>query len=183
MRIGLEILDRSGSVLPTDEVRGPGVVDRVFIARAIGDLVPNTWLAFDLVNQVVNRLLKEGVDEEKIASSSALLVEQLRADLVVQRDALAQEVFEQKVRDGNIEFQLRADRLDYEIPNELEIELSDSIFFRANRQCIINLNYIKSFKPYEKVKLQVELTVPCQNQFIAISQKSAPDFRSWITKW
>lgn len=67
--------------------------------------------------------------------------------------------------------------------NELEIELSDSIFFRANRQCIINLNYIKSFKPYEKVKLQVELTVPFQNQFIAISQKSAPDFRSWITKW
>jgi DNA-binding LytR/AlgR family response regulator len=67
--------------------------------------------------------------------------------------------------------------------NELEVELSDSIFFRANRQCIINLNFIKCFKPYEKVKLQVELTVPHYNQFIAISQKSAPDFRNWITKW
>lgn len=67
--------------------------------------------------------------------------------------------------------------------NELETELNDSMFFRANRQCIINLNYIKSFKPYEKVKLQVELTIPLPNQFIAISQKSAHDFRSWITKW
>jgi two-component system LytT family response regulator len=67
--------------------------------------------------------------------------------------------------------------------NELEVELCDSIFFRANRQCIINLNFIKCFKPYEKVKLQVELTVPHYNQFIAISQKSAPDFRNWITKW
>ena len=125
MRIGLEILDRSGSVLPTDEVRGPVAVDRVFIARAIGDLVPNTWLAFDLVNQVVNHLLKAGLDEAKIAASSALLVEQLRADVVVQRDALAQEVFERQVQNGTIEFQLRADRFDYEIPNDLEIELPE----------------------------------------------------------
>jgi type III restriction enzyme len=125
MRIGLEILDRAGSVSPTDEARGPGTVDRVFIARAIGDLVPNTWLAFDLVNQVVDRLIKAGIEEAKIASSSALLVEQMRADLVLQRDALAQEVFEQKVRDGKIEFQLRADRLNYEIPSELEIELPE----------------------------------------------------------
>lgn len=67
--------------------------------------------------------------------------------------------------------------------NELEMELNDSIFFRANRQYIINLNFIKSFKPYEKVKLQVELSVPHLDHVIIISQKSAPDFRSWIMKW
>src|SRR5690242_10248598 len=36
---------------------------------------------------------------------------------------------------------------------ELEEELDPSIFFRANRQYIINLNFIKSFKAYQKVKL------------------------------
>ncbi len=67
--------------------------------------------------------------------------------------------------------------------NELEVELNDSIFFRANRQYIVNLNFIKSFKPYEKVKLQIELTIPQLNHFIIVSQNSAPGFRSWIMKW
>jgi DNA-binding LytR/AlgR family response regulator len=63
---------------------------------------------------------------------------------------------------------------------DLESELEADIFFRANRQYIINLNYVKFFKSYEKVKLQVELDIPQVNHFIIISQKSAPDFRSWV---
>lgn len=65
--------------------------------------------------------------------------------------------------------------------NELEVELDPSIFFRANRQYIINLNYIKHFKTYEKVKLLLELNVPEINHVVIISQKSAPEFRSWIS--
>jgi DNA-binding LytR/AlgR family response regulator len=65
--------------------------------------------------------------------------------------------------------------------NELELELDNSIFFRANRQYIINLNFIKHFKPYEKVKLLLELNVPEVNHVVIISQKSAPEFRSWIS--
>jgi DNA-binding LytR/AlgR family response regulator len=64
--------------------------------------------------------------------------------------------------------------------NELEAELDDSVFFRANRQYIVNLNFIKSFKSYEKVKLQVQLNIPEVNHTIIISQKTAPDFRLWI---
>lgn len=65
--------------------------------------------------------------------------------------------------------------------NELEAELDPAIFFRANRQYIINLHFIKYFKPYEKVKLWLELTVRDLNQVVIISQKSAPEFRSWIS--
>ncbi len=66
--------------------------------------------------------------------------------------------------------------------NELEAELDDSIFFRANRQYIINLSFVKSFKPYEKVKLQVDLNIPEINHFIIISQNTAPNFRKWISE-
>jgi len=64
--------------------------------------------------------------------------------------------------------------------NELEAELDPTIFFRANRQYIINLHFIKYFKPYEKVKLLLELNVNDLNHVVVISQKSAPEFRSWI---
>ena len=63
---------------------------------------------------------------------------------------------------------------------ELEEDLDTTIFFRANRQYIVNINYIKGFKPYEKVKLQIDL-IPCDlNYCIIISQETAPAFRKWM---
>jgi DNA-binding LytR/AlgR family response regulator len=63
---------------------------------------------------------------------------------------------------------------------ELEIELDDQLFFRANRQYIVNINFIKGFKSFEKVKLQVDLNLPELNHCIIISQETAPAFRKWM---
>ena len=63
---------------------------------------------------------------------------------------------------------------------ELEDELDTSTFFRANRQYIINIGFVKSYKSYEKVKLQVDLTMMNLGHQIIISQETAPDFRKWI---
>ena len=63
---------------------------------------------------------------------------------------------------------------------ELEEELDENTFFRANRQYIININYIRGFKPYEKVKLSVDLNIPEINHSITISQETAPAFRKWM---
>lgn len=63
---------------------------------------------------------------------------------------------------------------------ELVEELDPACFYRANRKYIINIGFIKSYKPYDKIKLQVELTVPLGEELI-ISQESAADFRKWIS--
>lgn len=63
---------------------------------------------------------------------------------------------------------------------ELELELDNTIFFRTNRQYIVNINYIKGFKPYEKVKLLVDVNLPDLNHKIIVSQEQAPQFRKWI---
>ena len=63
---------------------------------------------------------------------------------------------------------------------DLEEELDDTMFFRANRQYIVNINYVKGFKAYEKVKLLVELTIPELSHCITISQETAPAFRKWM---
>lgn len=63
---------------------------------------------------------------------------------------------------------------------DLEKELDTNTFFRANRQYILNINFIKSFKPYERVKLWVELTLCDINHSIIISQETAPLFRKWL---
>jgi DNA-binding LytR/AlgR family response regulator len=62
---------------------------------------------------------------------------------------------------------------------ELETLLDKRRFFRANRQFIINLKYIKGYKPVKKVKLSVALTIPTKYDII-ISQETAIDFKKWI---
>ena len=64
----------------------------------------------------------------------------------------------------------------------LELELDNNIFFRANRQYIINIAHIKSFRIYERVRLRVEMNPVELNDhhFIIISQETAPAFRKWI---
>ena len=63
--------------------------------------------------------------------------------------------------------------------SELEEELDKNIFYRANRKYIINANYIKRFKPLERSKISVELTLPV-NEEIIISQENSASFKKWI---
>ena len=64
----------------------------------------------------------------------------------------------------------------------LESELDSSLFFRANRQYIININHVKSFRAYEKVKLKVDMNPSELNDkyYIIISQETTPAFKKWI---
>jgi len=66
--------------------------------------------------------------------------------------------------------------------SSLEHELDNNIFFRANRQYLININHVKSFRAYERVKLKVDMDSDELNNkyFIIISQETAPVFKKWI---
>jgi DNA-binding LytR/AlgR family response regulator len=63
---------------------------------------------------------------------------------------------------------------------DLEESLDNSQFFRANRQYIININFIRGFKPVDRVKLLVDLNIPELNHNIIISQENSSQFREWI---
>jgi DNA-binding LytR/AlgR family response regulator len=66
--------------------------------------------------------------------------------------------------------------------SELEDELERKTFFRVNRQYIININYIKGFSVYERVKLEVELFLPDFTDMIIVSQHTTPLFKIWMTQ-
>jgi DNA-binding LytR/AlgR family response regulator len=69
-----------------------------------------------------------------------------------------------------------------EILSELEQELDKSKFYRANRQYIINIDFIRGYKTIEKVKIAVEMSIEADKFPIHISQDSAADFREWIAR-
>ena len=59
-------------------------------------------------------------------------------------------------------------------------ELDVGTFFRANRKYIVNINYIRSFRAYEKVKLILEFSIPDIVHQVIISQETAPEFKKWL---
>jgi DNA-binding LytR/AlgR family response regulator len=63
--------------------------------------------------------------------------------------------------------------------SDLEEELDQNLFYRANRKYIINANFIKRFMSVDRNKLSVELTLPLLEEII-ISQENTPDFKKWI---
>lgn len=64
----------------------------------------------------------------------------------------------------------------------LEAELNKDIFFRANRQYIISINFLKAFRPFEKVKLLAEMNITGANHQIIISQENSKAFKQWISQ-
>jgi DNA-binding LytR/AlgR family response regulator len=69
---------------------------------------------------------------------------------------------------------------DYKL-SDLEQMLDKKLFFRANRQVLVNINAIREFRSIEFSKIELHLK---QNSYIReaviISQFTAPDFKKWI---
>ncbi|MFZ1258937.1 MAG: LytTR family DNA-binding domain-containing protein, partial [Chitinophagaceae bacterium] len=65
--------------------------------------------------------------------------------------------------------------------DELMKLLEETLFFRANRQFIINLKACHYFTNEENGKLEVQL-IPEHNDSVIISQKRAPVFKDWLNK-
>ena len=70
---------------------------------------------------------------------------------------------------------------DYKL-SDLEKLLDPKMFFRANRQIIVNINAIKEFKSIEFSKIELHLRPNSWiKEPIIISQFTAPDFKNWIS--
>jgi type III restriction enzyme len=117
--VGLDILNSGRWTPPGADTIDAPVLDRPRIVRALLDLAPNAWIAWDWVADTVTRLQAAGHPDAAIARSTGSLIERLRADVEKARDVLAQAVFERLLAQGSIEFVLRADALDYELPMQV----------------------------------------------------------------
>ena len=145
-----------GAPLPNDGVSAAAApLDKALLVRSLIDLAPNAWLVWEWVNSVLSRLAATGLPPARIAASSATLVEQLRIDLEIERDRLAQSVFDLGVARGQIQFRLRADTHDYELVKE------DILLLQGDAVPLTR----DGLRPVEKSLLQPALRTPDMNGF------------------
>jgi DNA-binding LytR/AlgR family response regulator len=71
--------------------------------------------------------------------------------------------------------------LDYDTLEEIEAVLNTGIFYRANRQYIINENAIRNVHTHPTGKLTLRLVMQSSPE-IDISREKAPGFKKWLDK-
>jgi len=76
-----------------------------YMARQIVDVVPNPWVAFNIARDALSSLVSR-YDKEVVASNLVFSIERLRGLLFEQRDALAEKVFQELLKNGTLRFYL-----------------------------------------------------------------------------
>ena len=118
--IRLHTGERAG--FETDAAMAAGsarVFDGAYAVRMVSDLVPNSFVARDIVGRVLTRLDKRGFDDALIGRLASLIVDELRRALGTWRDKAAAALFRGALADGRIEFQLRGDNGDWIMPGQI----------------------------------------------------------------
>lgn len=124
LQVDLNVLNHPEAVASVATAAAAQKLDRALLVRGLLDIAPNPWWVWGWVHAAVEHLLVQGFPEHVLAASSASLLERLRVDVEAERDRLAHRVFERCVQQGTIEFRLRADAVDYELPAAFELQLS-----------------------------------------------------------
>jgi len=72
--------------------------------------------------------------------------------------------------------------VDFVTLEELEEVLDPRIFYRANRQFIINIEAVQTVKPVENSKLIIRLKEPNHKLDIDMSRLKSPEFKKWLDR-
>ena len=103
----------------TDSLKERVEFDPVQVVRQISDIILNPFVAWSLLERLVQELKKNRIDESSLGLRSARLVEVLRKELAKEQDKRAEDFFRQAVKEGIIQFRLRADGKNWQMPKTI----------------------------------------------------------------
>ena len=110
--------------------------DTSHAARMLLDIVPNSFIAWEIVERMLNGLHKRGFDDGKIGKLAGLVLDELRKDLESERNQQAENIFRSGVENGDIQFRLRVDGNNWRMPSRI-----DASFPENSRQLLSNTGY------------------------------------------
>lgn len=108
-------------------------IDTVFLTRQILEEIPNPWVAYDIVNDVLRRLRKQTQwDDAAIALNLGFVIEELRRLLIRERRRLAKEVFLDLINSEQLRFYLVTGSTNGSLPERITASSNGMKLTRAN---------------------------------------------------
>ena len=96
----------------------------VYAVQRISDLVQNPFIGREIVGRLLTRLHNRDLDNEMMGKIAGLIVEELHRNLEKERDRKAEVLFKKFVVDGHIQFRLRLDGRNWQMPRHIDSSLS-----------------------------------------------------------
>ena len=93
--------------------------DAAYAVRMLGDIVPNGFAAWALVDRLLARLRGHGWTDSDIGRLATFLIDELRKELTAERERQAPALFDEGLSSGSIQFALRGDEHDWQMPPEI----------------------------------------------------------------
>jgi type III restriction enzyme len=112
-----ELVKESGRKYRTSTDAG---VDPVFATRQMLEMIPNPWIAHDIVKEVIATLTrKHGLD--MVAKNFVFIVQELVKRADSERNRLAQDIFTDLVSAKKLRFLLLKDDVGYRLPSKISM--------------------------------------------------------------
>ncbi len=123
-----ELLKESGRKYRTSTDAG---VDPVFATRQLLEMIPNPWIAHDVVKDVIATLTrKNGL--ALVSKNFVFIVQELVKRAEVERNRLAQEVFTELIGAKKLRFLLLKDDVGYRLPSKIFMRIGTRKLTRAD---------------------------------------------------
>ena len=116
-----------------DRLEELAIFNPVQVVRQINDVILNPFIAWPVVDRLISELKEKGYDDISLGFHSARLVEALRKELRLEQDRRAEILFKQAVIDGVIQFRLRADGKNWQMPKTIMTNEADNAYQMVNR--------------------------------------------------
>ena len=95
-------------------------INKVFVTRQILDIVPNSWVAYEIGKKVMDIFLVK-YDKKTVTNNLVFIIEELRKCLAKERDRLAEQVFRDLIERRILWFFLLSDKGGYKLPNHIKV--------------------------------------------------------------
>lgn len=96
-------------------------LDAVFLTRHLLEIVPNPWIAYDLGEQVLLKLLNK-YDDKIVVNNFVFIIEELKKHLLAEKDRLAKLVFNELIAKDLLRFMVISSDLGFQLPKKKSIK-------------------------------------------------------------
>lgn len=99
--------------------------DAPHAVRMLNDIVPNPYVARELVGRILTKLQVRGFSDELIGRLSTYIIDEAHKALGKWRDKQAASIFGERLKSGRVEFRVRGDAGDWIAPEHIWTSASD----------------------------------------------------------